>query len=62
MLLATIFANACQQHAFGGGLRPYGATILVCGYQDIDDDKRGKTNDGTAGRAFVTRRVGIVKA
>lgn len=23
--------SACQQHAFGGGLRPYGSTIVVCG-------------------------------
>jgi 20S proteasome alpha/beta subunit len=22
---------ACQRHAFGGGLRPYGATVTVCG-------------------------------
>jgi 20S proteasome alpha/beta subunit len=23
--------TACQRHAFGGGLRPYGSTIVVCG-------------------------------
>jgi 20S proteasome alpha/beta subunit len=23
--------SACQRHAFGGGLRPYGSTIVVCG-------------------------------
>lgn len=27
--VANVLANACQQHAFGGGLRPYGSTILV---------------------------------
>jgi 20S proteasome alpha/beta subunit len=29
--IAEILGNACQQHAFGGGLRPYGSTMLVCG-------------------------------
>jgi 20S proteasome alpha/beta subunit len=29
--VAQIFGNACQTHAFGGGIRPYGSTMLVCG-------------------------------
>jgi 20S proteasome alpha/beta subunit len=29
--VAQILANACQKHAFGGGIRPYGSTMLVCG-------------------------------
>ena len=34
--LAHSVASACQEHAFGGGLRPYGATMLVvsCGTSD----------------------------
>ena len=32
-------ANACQQHAFGGGIRPYGSTMLVCGYRSQQDDE-----------------------
>lgn len=30
--IATAIANACQQHSFGGGIRPYGSTMLVCGF------------------------------
>ena len=33
---AKTIADACQQHAFGGGLRPYGSTMLVCGF-DLDN-------------------------
>jgi 20S proteasome alpha/beta subunit len=29
--VARTIADLCQQHAFGGGLRPFGATLLVCG-------------------------------
>jgi 20S proteasome alpha/beta subunit len=29
--VAQCLSNACQTHAFGGGIRPYGSTILVCG-------------------------------
>jgi 20S proteasome subunit alpha 2 len=30
--LATSMANACQSHCFGGGIRPYGCTLLACGF------------------------------
>jgi len=29
---AKTIADACQVHAFGGGMRPYGSTMLVCGF------------------------------
>jgi hypothetical protein len=29
--VAHVLANACQTHAFGGGVRPFGSTMLVCG-------------------------------
>lgn len=29
---AKTIADACQMNAFGGGLRPYGSTMLVCGF------------------------------
>jgi 20S proteasome alpha/beta subunit len=29
--VAETIRSACQRHAFGGGLRPYGSTIVVCG-------------------------------
>lgn len=28
----TSIANACQGHSFGGGIRPYGSTLLTCGF------------------------------
>jgi 20S proteasome alpha/beta subunit len=30
--IANVIANACQRHSFGGGIRPYGSTMLVCGF------------------------------
>lgn len=30
--IATTIANACQLHSFGGGIRPYGCSMLVCGF------------------------------
>jgi 20S proteasome alpha/beta subunit len=29
--IAQVMADACQTHTFGGGIRPFGATMLVCG-------------------------------
>jgi proteasome alpha subunit len=29
--VARTIADQCQRHTFGGGLRPFGATLLVCG-------------------------------
>jgi 20S proteasome alpha/beta subunit len=29
--IATILGDACQLHAFGMGMRPYGSTMIVCG-------------------------------
>ena len=31
--VARKVADTCQQHAFGGGIRPFGAILLVCGPQ-----------------------------
>jgi 20S proteasome alpha/beta subunit len=28
--IANVIGDACQSHALGGGLRPYGASLLVC--------------------------------
>lgn len=35
--LATAMANACQSHCFGGGIRPYGCTLLTCGFNTLGD-------------------------
>ena len=32
--LATAMANACQSHSFGGGIRPFGCTLLTCGFSN----------------------------
>ena len=39
--LAQALADECQSRVFAGGLRPYGSTLLLCGYDDrmIDDDE-----------------------
>lgn len=29
--VATAIGDACQAHAFGGGIRPYGSVMVVCG-------------------------------
>ncbi|KAL3944583.1 MAG: hypothetical protein SGBAC_001349 [Bacillariaceae sp.] len=34
---AKTIGDACQQHAFGGGMRPYGSTMLVCGFDKRDN-------------------------
>lgn len=41
--LATVIGDACQSHAFGGGLRPYGASFLICGLElDNSNSLRAK--------------------
>jgi hypothetical protein len=39
--LTQALADECQSRVFAGGLRPYGSTLLLCGYDDriIDDDE-----------------------
>eukprot|EP00980_Cylindrotheca_fusiformis_P010632 scaffold2366_cov115-Cylindrotheca_fusiformis.AAC.6 len=32
--VANVIAKACQQNSFGGGIRPYGSTMMVCGFCD----------------------------
>jgi Proteasome subunit A N-terminal signature/Proteasome subunit len=36
--LAASLANQCQSHAFGGGIRPFGATVVVCGLEESLQD------------------------
>ena len=33
--MAATIGDACQKHAFGGGLRPYGSTMLVCSSHQV---------------------------
>ena len=32
--VAQELADACQVHSFGGGIRPFGSTMLICGMND----------------------------
>lgn len=57
--VVQVVASACQQHAFGGGLRCYGSTMVVCGCQDasivlLQADPSGALLDVTRARQAVT--------
>lgn len=39
--IANVVADACQSHALGGGIRPYGASLLVCSLQKGPQYKDG---------------------
>jgi 20S proteasome alpha/beta subunit len=41
--VAIAVADACQKNAFGGGIRPYGSTMLVCGYNNNNDSNKEAT-------------------
>lgn len=58
--IATIMGNACQSHAFGGGLRPYGSNMVVCGLDGVYQTdpsgavvKRMMTNSNNNDRLLV---------
>ena len=34
---ASSIAERCQRHSFGGGIRPFGSQIVVCGIDQYDD-------------------------
>ncbi|VEU40004.1 unnamed protein product [Pseudo-nitzschia multistriata] len=42
--LAQAVADECQSRVFAGGLRPYGSTLVLCGY-DCDDGYRAKSSE-----------------
>ncbi|OEU22418.1 hypothetical protein FRACYDRAFT_232575 [Fragilariopsis cylindrus CCMP1102] len=37
--LTQALADECQSRVFGGGLRPYGSTLMLCGYDKIYNDE-----------------------
>ncbi|GKY99866.1 hypothetical protein MPSEU_000940300 [Mayamaea pseudoterrestris] len=50
--IANVVSSACQSHAFGGGLRCYGSTLVVCGCQSdslviLQSDPSGALQDLT---------------
>ena len=40
--LTQALADECQSRVFGGGLRPYGSTLMLCGYDKIYNDEESK--------------------
>jgi len=49
--LAQALADECQSRVFSGGLRPYGSTLLLCGYDDgIEDGSRNSGDDNANDR------------
>lgn len=44
--VAQIIANKCQSHAFGGGIRPFGATLLVAGISTTSSSSSSSLNHG----------------
>jgi len=39
--VATAMADACQRHSFGGGIRPFGCTLLTCGFSSPSSTTNG---------------------
>ncbi|MGK3750039.1 MAG: hypothetical protein ACI8RD_002337 [Bacillariaceae sp.] len=37
--LTQALADECQSRVFGGGLRPYGSTLMLCGYDKMYDEE-----------------------
>ena len=51
--LARALADECQSRVFAGGLRPYGSTLLLCGYDDrAIADNQTYLNKKEDGRKF----------
>lgn len=42
--LSQAISDKCQKHAFGGGLRPLGASLLLAGVDTCPDSKEGSNN------------------
>ncbi|KAL7552877.1 hypothetical protein ACHAWF_016126 [Thalassiosira exigua] len=42
--LSRAIADECQKHAFGGGLRPFGASLLLVGVDPCNDTAEGGSN------------------
>lgn len=43
--LSRVIADECQKHAFGGGLRPFGASLLIAGVDSCPDmSSKGNTD------------------
>jgi len=39
MGMAQQLADECQMRSFGGGIRPYGSAVIVCGFDHVDDNR-----------------------
>ena len=55
--LSRAIADECQKHAFGGGLRPFGASLLIAGVDSCPASHRTKSN--TAQSSILGARVSM---
>jgi 20S proteasome alpha/beta subunit len=46
--VSVAIQSACQRHAFGGGLRPYGSTLVVCGVHESGHIQTQRTDPSGA--------------
>lgn len=55
--VAECIADKCEQHALGGGMRPYGAEVFVCAIKDRKDSVSSQldVNDGIV---YITQPSG----
>lgn len=66
--IANVIGDACQSHALGGGLRPYGASLLVCSvehggrmyYPARDDGIDEPCHDSSVASIAITHPSGAV--
>jgi Proteasome subunit A N-terminal signature/Proteasome subunit len=56
--LSAALANLCQDHAFGGGIRPFGATMIVCGLEENAQEVEAPVSTGDSD--FASRHRGSI--
>jgi 20S proteasome alpha/beta subunit len=55
--VAECIADKCEQHALGGGMRPYGAEVFVCAIKNTNDSVSSKW-DVHDGIVYITQPSG----
>mmetsp|Transcript_9383 Transcript_9383/g.19808 ORF Transcript_9383/g.19808 Transcript_9383/m.19808 type:complete len:503 (+) Transcript_9383:101-1609(+) len=54
--LSRVIADQCQKHAFGGGLRPLGASLILAGVDHHLYRKKSGTGDETEGMVAIDEK------
>jgi len=61
--LAQALADECQTRVFAGGLRPYGSTLLLCGYDERNiDDNQTLQENGNKNNSNKTQRRKLLQS